>query len=155
MVNSKINLHESISPDHDESKSVSCVNSGSKGLGKLADIDTFNEKYLLGKKIGEGSSGVVRECLHIRRNKTYACKTIMFDDEHVPLMEKNFIDVRKLDHPNIIRYKALYLDLEKHLAYLVMELIHLPSLLQYASKISHPVNENVHHPNNTECEMDI
>lgn len=80
---------------------------------------------------------------------------MMFDDEHVPLLEKSFIDVRKLDHPNIIRYKALYLDLEKHLAYLVMELINLPSLLQYTSKISHPVNENVQCHTNIECEMDF
>lgn len=92
------------------------------------DIDTFNEKYQLGRKIGEGSSGVVRECLHLRRNKVYACKTMMFDDEHVPLMKKSFRDVRELNHPNIIRYKALYLDLQKHLAYLVMEYVNLPSL---------------------------
>lgn len=79
--------------------------------------------------MGEGTSGVVRECLHLKRNKIYACKAMMFDDEHIPLLEKNFIDIRKLDHPNIVKYKALYLDLEKHLAYLVMEYIKLPSLL--------------------------
>jgi serine/threonine protein kinase len=60
----------------------------------MADIDTFHLKYRLGRKIGEGSSGVVRECLHLKRNKIYACKTIMFDDEQVPLMKKSFKEVR-------------------------------------------------------------
>lgn len=35
----------------------------------------------------------------------------MFDDEHVPLLKKNFRDMQKLDHPSIVKYKALYLDL--------------------------------------------
>lgn len=45
---------------------------------------------------------------------------MMFDDEHVPLLQKNFRDMQQLDHPNIVKYKGLYLDLQKHLAYLVM-----------------------------------
>lgn len=36
---------------------------------------------------------------------------MMFDDEHVPLLKKNFTDMQKLDHENIVKYKALYLDL--------------------------------------------
>ena len=35
----------------------------------------------------------------------------MFDDEHVPLLKRNFTSVRELNHPNIVKYKALYLDL--------------------------------------------
>jgi serine/threonine protein kinase len=67
----------------------------------------------------------------------------MFDDEHVPLMERSFTDIRRLDHPNIVRYKALYLDLEKHLAYLVMEYINLPSLIKYIAQLPQPISENV------------
>ena len=60
MVNSKINHQESVSPENDDSQSVSCVTRSNQLLGKLADIDTFNEKFRLGRKVGEGSSGVVR-----------------------------------------------------------------------------------------------
>ena len=36
--------------------------------------------------------------------------------------------MQQLDHPSIVKYKALYLDLEKHLAYLVMEYVQFVSL---------------------------
>lgn len=97
----------------------------------MAYVDTFNEKYRIGRKIGEGTSGYVHECLHLKRNKIYACKSMMFDDEHVPVLKKNFMDMRQLDHPNIIKYKALYLDLEKHLAHLIMEFVNLTNLMDY------------------------
>lgn len=43
------------------------------------------------------------------------------DEEHYPELKKNFINMKMLRHPNIIRYNALYFDFKKHLAYLVME----------------------------------
>lgn len=64
----------------------------------------------------------------------------MFDDEHVPLLKKNFRDMQHLDHPCIVKYKALYLDLEKHLAYLVMEYVDFVSLKEYMGELSQPIN---------------
>lgn len=75
-----MNSISSSSPEIDDGQSVSCMLQSNNQLKALDNIDTFHQKYQLGKKIGEGSSGVVWECLHIRRNKIYACKTIMFDD---------------------------------------------------------------------------
>lgn len=66
----------------------------------------------------------------------------MFDDEHVPLLKKNFRDMQQLDHPSIVKYKALYLDLEKHLAYLVMEYVDFVSLEKHLEELPHPINEN-------------
>lgn len=68
---------------------------------------------------------------------------MMFDDEHVPLLKKNFMDMRQLNHPNIVKYKALYIDLERHLAHLIMEFVNLTSLMDYISSLAHPVQENV------------
>lgn len=96
----------------------------------------------MGRKIGEGSSGYVHECLHLKKQKIYACKSMMFDDEHVPLLKKNFRDMQQLDHPSIVKYKALYLDLEKHLAYLVMEYVDFVSLEKHLEELPHPINEN-------------
>ena len=91
----------------------------------------FDEKYELGKKIGEGANGLVRECLHKKKNKKYAVKTMMMDEEHIVSLKNNFFNVRELNHPNIVRFKALYLDMKKHLSYLVMEYITYPNLLKY------------------------
>jgi serine/threonine protein kinase len=63
----------------------------------------------------------------------------MFDDEHVPILKKNFMDMRQLNHPNIVQYKALYLDLERHLAHLIMEFASLPSLMSHISHLRQPV----------------
>jgi serine/threonine protein kinase len=63
----------------------------------------------------------------------------MFDDEHVPILKKNFMDMRQLNHSNIVQYKALYLDLERHLAHLIMEFVSLPSLMSHISRLRQPV----------------
>ena len=47
--------------------------------------------------------------------------------------------MQQIDHPNIIKYKALYLDLDKHLAYLVMEYVNFSSLEQHLESIPHPI----------------
>lgn len=111
MVNEKIKRLSSACTIQNEPKSTTSITLERGESKPLAYVDTFNEKYKMGKKIGEGSSGYVHECLHLRRNKIYACKSMMFDDEHVPLLKKNFMDIRQLDHPNIVKYKALYIDL--------------------------------------------
>jgi len=36
--------------------------------------------------------------------------------------------MKRLNHPNIIKYEALYIDLGKRMGWLVMELINYPSL---------------------------
>ena len=50
------------------------------------------------------------------------------NEEHCLFLKKNFKYIRNLDHPNIIKYKALYLDLQKRNCYLVMEYETMPSL---------------------------
>ncbi len=60
MVNDRINRSPGESPDNDDSQSASCMTFDQVNLKTMADIDTFNEKYQLGRKIGEGASGIVR-----------------------------------------------------------------------------------------------
>lgn len=43
-------------------------------------------------------------------------------------LKQNFMAVRALNHQNIVKYKALYIDMRKKLCYIVMEYINLPSL---------------------------
>ena len=53
------------------------------------------------------------------------------DEEHILFLKKNFKQIRGLDHPNIIQYKAMYLDLRKHTCYLVMDYLKMPNLLGF------------------------
>lgn len=43
-------------------------------------------------------------------------------------LKDNFLAIRSLDHLNIVKYKALYIDMRKKLCYIVMEYVNLPSL---------------------------
>ena len=45
----------------------------------------------------------------------------MFDDQQLPDLKSNFLMVKNLNHPNLIKYEALYIDLKKHASWLVME----------------------------------
>ena len=42
--------------------------------------------------------------------------------------------MKRLKHPNIIKYEALYIDPKKHLGWLVMELVSLSSLSKFSSR---------------------
>jgi hypothetical protein len=44
----------------------------------------------------------------------------MFDDEHIPQIRSNFVLVKGLNHRNLVKYEALYLDVKKHACWLVM-----------------------------------
>jgi serine/threonine protein kinase len=92
------------------------------------ELGLFDQKYEMGKKIGEGANGLVRLCTHRKKQQVFAVKTMMMDEEHILSLKKNFLTVRALQHPNIIKYRAIYLDMKKHLSYLVMEYLSLPSL---------------------------
>jgi hypothetical protein len=45
----------------------------------------------------------------------------MMDDEHLFNLKRNFISIKHLDHPDIIKYKAFYYNIKKHISYLIME----------------------------------
>ncbi len=71
-------------------------------------------------KLGEGSDGVVHRCKKKRSGVEYAVKSFMFDDEHIPQIRSNFVLVKGLNHRNLVKYEALYLDVKKHACWLVM-----------------------------------
>jgi nitrate reductase gamma subunit len=53
---------------------------------------------------------------------------ISMDEEHILELKKNFLSIKQLRHPSIIKYHALYFDLHKGIAYLVMEHFPYPNL---------------------------
>jgi serine/threonine protein kinase len=53
------------------------------------------------------------------------------DDEHMIFLKKNFRDISSLDHPNIIKYRNMFLDLKNHTCNLVMDYENNPNLLEH------------------------
>jgi serine/threonine protein kinase len=53
------------------------------------------------------------------------------DEEHILFLKTNFKDIYELNHPNIIKYKNMYLDLKNKTSFLVMDYENHPSLLEY------------------------
>ena len=91
-------------------------------------MNTFKEKYEMLEKIGQGSNGVVRKCRHKKRDIVYAVKCMQMDEEQILFLKKNFLFIKSLNHPNIIRYRRMFLDLPKRSCYLVMDFETMPSL---------------------------
>jgi serine/threonine protein kinase len=56
------------------------------------------------------------------------------DDEQVLELKKSYINLKELDHPSIIKYRALHIDQDQHCAFLVMDYIPYPSLADYQPK---------------------
>ncbi len=63
----------------------------------------------------------------------------MIDDEQVLDFQNNFSAIKRLEHPSIISYKALFYDLKKHNSHLVMEYVDFPSLKAYTFKSENEV----------------
>jgi serine/threonine protein kinase len=82
----------------------------------------------LGNKLGEGSNGVVYKCKHRETKQEFAVKSFRIEDEHLPMLRSTFLAMHQLSHVGIIKYKALYIDNQKMVGWLVMELADFPSL---------------------------
>ena len=68
-----------------------------------------SDKYIRGKKLGNGTFGVVYEAKNIQFNNTVAMKIIKKEENMNQLIIKNEIDIlKKLSHPNIVRIYEFY-----------------------------------------------
>lgn len=63
--------------------------------------------------MGEGAHGVVKKCFDKKTDELYAVKIMTLDREHILYLKENFIYIKKLKHPHIINYKAIFFDLPR------------------------------------------
>lgn len=94
----------------------------------LNNVETFQKKYRLLQKVGEGTDGVVYKCVKKRTGKVMAVKCFKVEDDHLTQLKENFRILKMLKRPNILRHEALYIDMKRHQGWLVMELISHPTL---------------------------
>jgi serine/threonine protein kinase len=82
----------------------------------------FYKLYNKKEKLGEGASAIVRKYLKIESGEFFAVKTIRNRDGEIFSQIKNeFKNLRRLNHPNIIRALELYNDEEKGKIFYLME----------------------------------
>lgn len=80
--------------------------------------------------MGEGAHGIVKKCVDKLTKQICAVKILTFEREHVLLFKKNFIDIKALQHPHILTYKALFFQQKHSRCYLVMDYLPFPNLEQ-------------------------
>ena len=92
-----------------------------------------SEKYIRGRKLGNGTFGVVYEAKNILFNNIVAMKVIKKDESMDNLVIKNEIDIlKKLSHPNIVRIYEFYES--KNNFYLINEYCGGGELYNYINK---------------------
>ena len=82
----------------------------------------------MGEPVGQGANAVVRKCIRKRDGQLLAVKVSEVEEEHLLYLKKLFARLSILSHPNLVSYKATYIDMKKHTCYLVMDYIPHPSL---------------------------
>ena len=96
------------------------------------------------EKLGEGSNGVVYRCRQRKTGEIFAVKSFKFEDEDIPRLKANFLLQKSLNHPSIIRYEAIYLNMKKYLGWLVMKYISWSSLDSVAMQSEEEIRVIMH-----------
>ncbi|EAS02451.2 Serine/Threonine kinase domain protein (macronuclear) [Tetrahymena thermophila SB210] len=97
----------------------------------------FEENYeLIGEKLGEGSQGDVRKCIHKKSQQVYAVKMIRNGDTEIILSAiTSFKIAKNLNHPSIIKPYELFINQETEKIYYVMEYCEYGSLQDYIENL--------------------
>lgn len=89
-------------------------------------------KYDIQAQLGKGGSGVVYLAKKINSNDRYAVKTLSTDqDNATKLLERETETLKRLDHPNIVRFIEQGYDNRHQLVYLVLEYLDGQDIKQY------------------------
>lgn len=90
--------------------------------------NSFKEKYDLLEKLGEGGNACVYKCQYKKTGKLYAVKKFRLEEEHILQLKKCYVNFQSLNHPSVIKYRALYFDQDQRSAFLVMDYVEHKSL---------------------------
>lgn len=79
-------------------------------------------KYDIQANLGQGGSGVVYVAKKVGTNDRYAIKTLSTDDDHaIKLLERETETLKRLNHPNIVKFIENGYEKRHKLVYLVLE----------------------------------
>jgi len=66
------------------------------------------EEYAVREQLGEGAFGVVYSCVHLKSGLEAAVKMVDKVETPIESIEKEVQMLKNLDHPNIVRFQAVY-----------------------------------------------
>eukprot|EP00826_Nyctotherus_ovalis_P011704 TRINITY_DN1304_c0_g2_i3.p1 TRINITY_DN1304_c0_g2~~TRINITY_DN1304_c0_g2_i3.p1 ORF type:complete len:340 (+),score=71.15 TRINITY_DN1304_c0_g2_i3:122-1141(+) len=109
----------------------------------VKNTGTINKNYVIKKKLGEGSFGVVYEAIHKETGQKRAIKYISrssasLEDEVKILKEIQIL--KQMDHPNIVKLYEFYAD--SHSYYMVTELVEGGELFDEIERHGHFTEED-------------
>ncbi|KAL4508229.1 hypothetical protein ABPG72_021602 [Tetrahymena utriculariae] len=86
--------------------------------------------------LGEGCVGIVKKVKRISDGELFACKMVKLKDEETVLQViREFKNIKKLNHPNIVRVYELYVDEIKKRIFTIMELVEACEMFEVIRKL--------------------
>ncbi len=94
--------------------------------------EIFGGKYDIQAKIGEGGSGIVYLAKKLNSTERYAIKTLSTEEENaIKLLERETQTLKRLNHPNIVRFIEEGYEERHKLVYLVLEYLDGQNIKNY------------------------
>eukprot|EP01017_Pseudomicrothorax_dubius_P014052 TRINITY_DN1645_c0_g2_i3.p1 TRINITY_DN1645_c0_g2~~TRINITY_DN1645_c0_g2_i3.p1 ORF type:complete len:476 (+),score=63.62 TRINITY_DN1645_c0_g2_i3:251-1678(+) len=96
----------------------------------------FSAIYEERQILGEGTVATVKKCIRRSNGKAFAVKISRTKDLEIILaLKKEFINLKRLDHENIVKVYELYYNTHTHVMNLVMELADGKELFEMISEL--------------------
>lgn len=129
---------------HRNNRSNSNINNRQISHKKIDDEDIIYKKYEIGRKLGQGSFGVVYEIANKDTDERFAIKIINKDKvgggKHAVSFENEVFIMKSVIHPNLIRLEEVFESKKK--LYLITELCEAGELSKIIKKQG-PIPENI------------
>lgn len=141
LTNSSNNEHKIFFNLNNTNKKLS--NENSEDLDYIPLNSNFKDYYKIISVLGQGTLGVVKKAIDVKTGDIVAVKIINSRDEEIVFQIKNeFLNLKKIDHINIIKVKQLLIDNMKAKVYMIMEYFECVEMFDYIVEKGQYTEEN-------------
>ncbi|KAL4484945.1 hypothetical protein ABPG74_020122 [Tetrahymena malaccensis] len=107
-----------------------------QGIYKISG--NFSDFYELKEILGEGCVGLVKKAVRKSDGQVFAVKTVRTrDEETIENIKQEFLHLKQLNHPNIVKVYELYIDNFSGKIHSVMELINGKEMFEVIHELGH------------------
>lgn len=94
--------------------------------------EIIGKKYDIKAKLGKGGSGIVYLAKKLNTNERYAIKTLSTDEDNaIKLLERETETLKRLNHPNIVKFIEQGYEKRHRIVYLVLEYLDGQNIKDY------------------------